>query len=259
MLKLPKDTSWIRTTRRKFMQLPCRSDILDSARLKVEQVSKLGKRCLSACLALFLALLASLTFNCDNAFAADRIVLTFGSGRDTITYTDLEKFVRTGVEPAEFRTRLGINQRDIDALRLVLEQTIPVPEEFLKRLLASTVGEFVLTRLDPVIGGGTEARVEELSEALLDSIDNDQMSLLSLMKAYPEREIAVNGRLLQDAYDKISFVATDVLAVAEVVRTYMYDIVCEDSLFGSEVEQDYDIAGILKRSNYKSNLAWPTR
>ena len=241
------------------MQLPCRSDIIDSARLKVEQLSTLGKRCLSACLALVLAVLAGLTFNCDNAFAADRIVLTFGSGRETITYTDLEKFVRTGVEPAEFRNRLGINQRDVDALRLVLEQTIPVPEQFLKRLLNSTIGEFVLTRLDPVIGGGTEAKVDELAEALLDSIVNDQMSLLSLMQAYPEREISVNGLLLQDAYDKITFVATDVLAVAEVVRTYMYDVVCEDALFGSEVEQDYDIAGILKGASYKSNFAWPTR
>lgn len=241
------------------MQLPCRSDIIDSARLKVEQLSKLGKRCLSACLALVLAVLAGLTFNCDNAFAADRIVLTFGSGRETISYGDLEKFVRTGVEPAEFRTRLGINQRDIDALRLVLEQTIPVPEQFLKRLLNSTIGEFVLNRLDPVIGGGTEAKVDELAEALLDSIVNDEMSLLTLMRAYPEREIAVNGLLLQDAYDKITFVATDVLAVAEVVRTYMYDVVCEDALFGSEVDEGYDVAGILNRAKYKSNLAWPTR
>lgn len=233
----------------------CPPGALPKAERHFAKVKDMGKKLLSLCLAAILAVVATFAFNCDRALAADRIILIYGNARETISFGDLERFVRSGTAPDVFRSRLNLNNDEIDALRKVLEQEIPVSEAFLKRLLSSSIGQFVLTRLDPVVGIGTRASVDDLTQAFLNAVVDDKMSLLSIMKAYPTAEVSVNGPMLGDAYDKIKFVATDVLAVAEVVRNYMYDVVCTDEFFGSNTE--YDVPEIISRSDRFNNLAWP--
>ncbi|HIK11791.1 MAG TPA: alpha/beta hydrolase [Oscillatoriaceae cyanobacterium M33_DOE_052] len=232
----------------------CPPGALPKAERHFTKLKDMGKKLLTLCLAAIMAVVATFAFNCDRAMAADRIILIYGNARETISFGDLERFVRSGTAPDVFRSRLNLNNDEVDALRKALEQEIPVSEEFLKKLLRSSIGQFVLTRLDPVVGLGTRANVEDLTEAFLNAVVDDKMSLLTIMKAYPTDEVSVNGPMLGDAYDKIKFVATDVLAVAEVVRNYMYDVVCTDEFFGSNTE--YDVPEIISRSD-RFNLAWP--
>lgn len=237
------------------MNIPSVFDINQKLSLGINFFKGIWKKGLSLCLALLLAVVATVTFNCDSALAVERIVLTYGNARETISISDLRQFVRQGVEPPEFRTRLGIVERDLEALRFALGQEIPVSREFLRRVLNSTIGQFVLTRLEPVLGVAVEENVSEVIDAFLSAADDDSFTLLELLDNYPEQQVIVSGPLLEEAYERISFIATDVLAVAEIVRTYLSDIVCDESLFGSEFQNDR-VPELFSRSN-SGNLAWP--
>ncbi len=202
----------------------------------VKQFHGIWKRALSLGLAMVLAVTAAVTINCDSAMAVDRIILMYGDSRETISIGDLRRFVSEGAEPAEFRTRLGIIERDIEALRFALGQEIPVSQEFLRRILNSTIGQFILTRLEPVLGIAVEENVTQVVDAFVSAAANDSFTLLELLENYPEQQLSVSGPLLEQGYERISFLATDVLAIAQVVQTYLSDVVCEDGLFGSDVE-----------------------
>lgn len=237
------------------MNLPSAFDVNQKLSLGVKFFKGIWKKGLSLGLALILAVVTTFTFNCNSALAVDRIILTYGDARETISIGDLREFVRQGVEPAEFRTRLGIADRDLEALRFALGQEIPVSREFLRRILNSTIGQFVLTRLEPVLGVAVEDNVSEVIDAFLAAADNDSFTLLELLDNYPQDQVVVSGPLLEEAYERISFIATDVLAVAEIVRTYLSDIVCDESLFGSEF-QNQQVPELFSRAQ-KGNVAWP--
>lgn len=220
----------------------------------VKQFLMIWKKALSLGLAMVLAVTAAATINCDSAMAVDRIILMYGDARETISIGDLRRFVREGTEPAEFRTRLGIIDRDIEALRFALGQEIPVSQDFLRRILNSTIGQFVLTRLEPVLGIEVEQNVTQVVDAFVSAAANDSFTLLELLENYPQQQLTVSGPLLEEAYNRISFLATDVLQIAQVVQTYLADVICEDGLLGS----DFDSKPVpeLFSSAKSNNLGW---
>jgi hypothetical protein len=237
------------------MNIPSQTNIFENLRQQLMGLRSAAKRCLSVGLALLLATFATFTWNCDSALAVEEIILNYGTARETISIEDLETFVETGAEPPEFRTRLGISERDVEALRFILSEPIPVSREFLRKVLNSTIGQFVLTRLEPVFGMAVEENVSEVIDAFLDAADDDQLSLFELFVEYPETRLVVNGPLLEEAYNRISFIATDVLAIAQVVETYLYDLVCTDEgLFGSDMNNPP--APELFRSSTSTNFGW---
>jgi hypothetical protein len=220
----------------------------------VKQFHGIWKRALSFALAMVLAVTAAATINCDSAMAVDRIILIYGDARETISIGDLRRFVREGTEPQEFRTRLGIIDRDIDALRFALGQEIPVSQDFLRRILNSTIGQFILTRLEPVLGIAVEQNVNQVIDAFVAAASNDSFTILELLENYPEQQLTVSGPLLEEGYNRISFLATDVLAIAQVVQTYLSDVVCEDGLFGSDFDSN-PVPELLTGSK-SQNLGW---
>ncbi|MCT7970126.1 alpha/beta hydrolase [Laspinema sp. D1] len=229
-------------------------DINQKFSFVVKQFHGIWKRALSLGLAMVLAVTAAVTINCDNAMAVERIILMYGDARETISIGDLRRFVSEGAEPAEFRTRLGIIERDIEALRFALGQEIPVSQEFLRRILNSTIGQFILTRLEPVLGIAVEENVTQVVDAFVSAAANDSFTLLELLENYPEQQLSVSGPLLEEGYERISFLATDVLAIAQVVQTYLSDVVCEEGLFGSDL--DTKPAPQLFTGSKANNLGW---
>ncbi|MCT7973725.1 alpha/beta hydrolase [Laspinema olomoucense] len=229
-------------------------DINQKFSFVVKQFHGIWKRALSLGLAMVLAVTAAVTINCDNAMAVERIILMYGDSRETISIGDLRRFVSEGAEPAEFRNRLGIIDRDIEALRFALGQEIPVSQEFLRKILNSTIGQFILTRLEPVLGIAVEENVTQVVDSFVSAAANDSFTLLELLENYPEPQLSVSGPLLEEGYNRISFLATDVLAIAQVVQTYLSDVVCEEGLFGS----DFDTKPVpqLFTGSKANNLGW---
>lgn len=234
------------------MNLEFRSDLMERLRPEPKFFKQIAKRCLSFFLAFIVATFATFSFNTQNAQAADRIDLIYRGVREVITLQDLENFVRRGAMPDALE-RLRLSSDEISVLRTALGQEIPLPKKFVETVLRSSIGQFILSRIDPVIGDGTLNSVENLTDSFLDAAGDDQVNLLELLDFYPASQIAVQGALLSDAVNRVRLIADTVIPIAEVVRGYMYDIVCTDDLFGAK--PDMQIPDILTRSN-PDNLTW---
>jgi hypothetical protein len=76
---------------------------------------------------------------------------------------------------------------------------------------------------------------------------------LELLDFYPANQISVQGPLLSEAVNRMRLIVDTIIPIAEVVRGYMYDIVCTDDLFG--YQPDTQVPDILTRSN-TNNLTW---
>lgn len=232
------------------MKLPSQTRMLVSVRNRLSLLSGVGKKCLSLCLALILTTFTLLGFNCNSAVAADKILLIYGTGRENLTLNELQQFTRTGTQPDVFST-LGVSQQDASDLRTLLNQEIPVSREFLEKILKSGIGQYILTRLDPVIGQeGVQEGVEDVAQALLEASDDGTLSLLEVMRYYPQQQIVVNGPLLQDAYNRISFIAEDVRPVIEVVTNFMADLVCEGNVGSAFDAPSLNAFNRASRSNF---------
>ncbi len=234
------------------MNLESRSDLMQLLRPDTQFFKQVGKRCLSLFLAFVVALVATFSFNTENALAADRIDLIYRGVREVITFQDLENFVRRGSLP-DALNRLQLSSNEISILREALGQEIPLPKKFVEKVLSSSIGQFVLSRIDPVVGDGTMNSVQNLTEGFLKAAGNDKINLLELFKFYPASQISVQGELVSDAVNRVRLIADTVIPLAEVVRNYMYDIVCTDSLFS--YQPDTQIPDILTRAN-TDRLNW---
>ncbi len=234
------------------MNIESRSDLMQLLRPNTQFFKQVGKRCLSLFLAFVVATVATFSFNTENALAADRIDLIYRGVREVITFQDLENFVRRGSLP-DALNRLQLSSDEISILREALGQEIPLPKQLVERVLRSSIGRFVLSRIDPVIGDGTMNSVENLTEGFLNAAGNDQINLLEVFKFYPASQISVQGELVSDAVNRVRLIADTVIPLAEVVRNYMYDIVCTDDFFS--YQPDTQIPDILTRAN-TDRLNW---
>lgn len=234
------------------MNIEYRSDLMQLLRPNTQFFKQVGKRCLSLFLAFVVATVATFSFNTENALAADRIDLIYRGVREVLTLQDLENFVRRGSLP-DALNRLQLSSDEISILREALGQEIPLPKKFVEKVLSSSIGQFVLSRIDPVIGDGTVNSVANLTEGFLEAAGNDQINLLEVFQFYPASQISVQGELVSDAVNRVRLIADTVIPLAEVVRNYMYDIVCTDDLFG--YQPDTQIPDILTRAN-TDRLNW---
>ncbi|MBK4728783.1 alpha/beta hydrolase [Oxynema sp. CENA135] len=236
------------------MSFPSRFDLGETIRKTSRILKSTSQKYFSILLALVLVSSTVFFFHTPSALAADEILLIYGSSSENVTLNELESFARTGQEPDVFRTRLGVTDQDASDLRTLLNQEIPVTRDFLERILQSSIGQYVLSRIEPVIGEeGLRQDVEDVTEALLRAADDGTIELLEVMRYYPVDRISVNGPLLAEAYNKISFIAEDVRPVIEVVSNFMYDLVCE-----GDFASDFDAPSLEAFSRAStSNLAWP--
>ena len=234
------------------MNLESRSDLMQRQRREAKFFKQVGKRCLSLFLAFIVATFATFSFNTQNALAADRIDLIYRGVREVITLQDLESFVRRGSIP-DGLDRLRLSSDEISVLRTALGQEIPLPKRFVESILRSSIGQFILSRIDPVIGDGTLNSIDNLADSFLNAAGDDRVDLLELLDFYPASQISVQGALLSDAVNRVRLISDTIIPIAEVVRGYMYDIVCTDDLFG--YQPDTQIPDILTRSS-TDNLTW---
>ncbi len=234
------------------MNLQFRSDLMQRLRPEPKFLKQVGTRCLSLFLAFIVATFATFSFNSQNALAADKIDLIYRGVREAVTLQDLENFVRRGSVP-DALGRLRLNSDEINILRQALGQEIPLPKKFIESILRSSIGQFILSRIDPVIGDGTLNSIDNLSDSFLNAAGDDKVDLLELLDFYPADQISVQGPLLSEAVNRMRLIVDTIIPIAEVVRGYMYDIVCTDDLFG--YQPDTQIPDILTRSN-TNNLTW---
>ncbi|MEO0375974.1 MAG: alpha/beta hydrolase, partial [Cyanobacteria bacterium P01_A01_bin.17] len=101
---------------------------------------------------------------------------------------------------------------------------------FVENFLQSKNGEFLFLQLDKAISsssGRTEADLEALKSAVLESIDDRQVSFLEIIDRHPMDTIRVDLTNLEGTYNDVSGFVERVLPALEVAKGVLQDIVCD--------------------------------
>jgi|JFJP01.1.fsa_nt_gi hypothetical protein len=151
------------------------------------------------------AQLGLLSLKTNQVIAAEKITLKYGIFSEVITTNQLEEFVLTG----NLETPLGDFLKQNTSLNLVLQrslkQEIPVNITVLDKYLNSIIGDFFLDRIGQVIQmPAGDAHRKAIRSAIILSSQDNHLSMLEVIKNYPDEQVVVDGENLEKLKDDVS-------------------------------------------------------
>ena len=145
----------------------------------------------------------------QNAKAAENLYLYKGTFSRNIKVEELHKFKITKKPSNKLKNLLKItNQKEKDFLK-ILSLKIDVPLKTSSKLMNSKIGEVFISRLSKIIYPNKvfnkDISIKAMRSAiLLGSFDNNQkINLLDFMKAYPNKNVAIDLNALSNTLKKV--------------------------------------------------------
>lgn len=168
-----------------------------------------------------------------SANAANEVILRYSGDEQTVEVGNLETFARTG--EAERPEVQAFFERRPEAKRLVQElfdAEIYISPSFVSRFrerAESPTGDFVLIQLNKLISTPSNPdNLDLLRTAIRNSLEDDnRLSLVELIREYPEPEIRVDLTGLEPVYNDVKGFVEKVLPALEVARDYLQNIICD--------------------------------
>ncbi|OCR01776.1 hypothetical protein BCD67_14255 [Oscillatoriales cyanobacterium USR001] len=175
---------------------------------------------------LFLLANVGVIFYSNAAVAAESIVLKYTIIQMTVPVIELETFAQTGQLSPGLELLLGTAKQNPERFRQAMIKPVKVNQKFLDRALNSQPGEMILDQIGQVIhtpSGGKDR--EALRSALVLSASQDnEITLLEMIRNYPTAEIHVEGDRLVEAYGKIASLAGQLNGVSEKLQDVLNKI-----------------------------------
>lgn len=142
------------------------------------------------------------------ASAAEQVVFVSGAFRRSIPVADLEWLARTGEARGLLADALRLSRQKPDAVARLLNQRIALPLVPTSRVLGTRIGGVALDRLARILYPlqAPAAGVPALRAATILALyaGNGALSPVGFLRAYPNRDLAVNIPALQVAVNRIS-------------------------------------------------------
>ena len=160
-----------------------------------------------------LGALLGLGFLCSTpaAPAAENIVLVSGAFRRSIPVADMELLANKGQAQGLLADLLRLSKQKPAEVSKLLNQSIPLPLVLVSRLLNTRIGEALLDRLANIVyplktpGAGVPALRSAIVIGIADG--NGNLSPVSFLRAYPNREMEVNLPALLALLEKASSIS----------------------------------------------------
>lgn len=165
-----------------------------------------------------LGLVAGFLGGVSEAIAAETIVLTYGPLSIPVPMTDLEEFAETGEPSDELQELFSLASQEPETVRTTLTDSVPVNLVVLDLALNSRPGEWVLDQIGETIhpASGTSSR-QALRSALVGAAsDDNEITLLEVMQAYPTPELTVRGDRLVETYNRLYDILEPLEALADI-------------------------------------------
>ncbi|GAB4137856.1 MAG: hypothetical protein Fur0046_12210 [Cyanobacteria bacterium J069] len=165
------------------------------------------------------------------AHAAKRVVLTFDETQVRVPVSVLEIYARTGIATDQLSEFLGISPEVQSQARRALTHEVEVSDRLFRQALRGSTGEFVLSRLQGFLR--TEGRTRRgSSQALRDTLiesyqDDNRISLLEVLKKYPEDEVHLDVRGLQNSYNDVAALIERFGPFFDLLRGSVQNQICD--------------------------------
>ena len=143
--------------------------------------------------------------------AAENIVLVSGAFRRSIPVADMELLANKGQAQGLLADLLRLSKQKPAEVSKLLNQSIPLPLVLVSRLLNTRIGEALLDRLANIVyplktpGAGVPALRSAIVIGIADG--NGNLSPVSFLRAYPNREMEVNLPALLALLEKASSIS----------------------------------------------------
>ena len=156
----------------------------------------------------YILLITSLFF-IQSAKGAETLFLYKGTFSRSIQIEELDQFKKTKIPSKKLKNLIKITNQKEKELHNILSHKIEVPIKASSKLMNSKIGEVFLSRVSKIIHPnkiydknlGTKAI---RSGIILSSYKNNQkINLIEFLKAYPNKNIAINLNALNNALEKV--------------------------------------------------------
>lgn len=164
-----------------------------------------------------------------SASAAETILLRFDETQISVPIQEIEAFAASGAVDGDLQEFFQKYPEIQAETQDILDQQITVTEAFIQRTLSGSTGEFVLIQLRKLLNDPSgDADIESLRTTLIDAYEDDnRFSVLELLQKYPESEIYVDLRGLQQVYGDVVTFVERIQPILETAREYLQDLVCD--------------------------------
>jgi parallel beta-helix repeat protein len=149
---------------------------------------------------------ASVSFSVSSAFAAERVILSYGgiTLADAPTETIVD-FVKTGQASPAVQSYLNIMNLNPQQARALLSTEVPLSPAVLDKVLSSEIGKSFLNIISQTITSkNLAADIPAIKSALLLSVsDGGKISILKVIQNYPLTELNVEGSRLAQTVPQV--------------------------------------------------------
>ena len=178
--------------------------------------------------ALLLGTSATILFS-STANAIDIIDLKYKGTEVSIKTKELSRFADTGEIPPKLQKFFDETEQVPEFLSGLLKQEIYISRSFVKDILDSSTGEFFLLKLNQTINSSSSTEdLEAIKRTIIKAYNDDQeLSVLELLKDYPESRLKVDLTYLESAYNDANSFVDKILPAWEVAKSFLEDVVCD--------------------------------
>ncbi|MBX9259241.1 alpha/beta hydrolase [Desmonostoc muscorum CCALA 125] len=152
---------------------------------------------------------AIVLFSSTNAYAAEQVILKYGTFQGSISVEELNQFVETGKTTPTLTAYLQAAQQDPKLARKALKSGIKADPAFLNNLLSSWAGPVLVDQIGEVVHPPAgQLNQEALRTALSASIkQSGEVTLLGAIQNYPNTSVELEGDRLIGVYERLSNLA----------------------------------------------------
>lgn len=167
-----------------------------------------------------LSLIASVTtiLYTNNAIAAERVTLTYGIFRPSVSVDELTNLAKTGEVSPELNFYLNQANQNPETVRRILKQEVNATPVVLDRVLNNRIGEFLLDRIGQSVSTPSgQANRQALRSAIVLSANNgNKVSLIEIIQNYPTSEVVVDAERLSETYNQLYILAESLQRVLPI-------------------------------------------
>lgn len=165
------------------------------------------------------------------AHAAKRVVLTFDQTQVRVPLSVLEIYARTGIATDQLSEFLGVSPEVQTQARRALTHEVELSDRLFRQTLRGRTGEFVLSRLEQVLrteGRSRSRSAQPLRDTLIAAYqDDNRISLLEMLQKYPEDEVHVDVRGLQQTYNDVASLVDRFGPFFDLIRGSVQNQICD--------------------------------
>lgn len=161
---------------------------------------------------------AALLYSNNGAIAADRVTITYGIFRPSVSVDELTNLAETGKVSPSLNFYFNQARQNPETVRRILTQEVNATPVVLDRVLNNRIGEFLLDRIGQSVSTSSgQANRQALRSAIILSANKDnKVSLIEIIQNYPTTEVVVDGENIAQTYNQLYLLAENLQRILPI-------------------------------------------